>query len=263
MVHDILPTVSQLNKFDGGKRTCPSCRSLHEDRDHIIRCPSPARNVWRHELLTSLSAWCIEHHTQPLLQQLLLDSLRHWMYYNREDAVPYSPICAEHSPTLSRLIQSQTRIGWRQLFNGRFSQEWSNIQDSYLYCQRGVLPPLAAKLDGEKWQTQLITFLWGKWHTLWLLRNDALHGKDAADQHRAEQREIRRRLEQVYDSRSQMEPSVQELLCLDIQTHLQRPTWVNKNWLSIHTPLVQASIRRVRVKAIQGVRSIRTYFGPR
>ena len=99
--------------------------------------------------------------------------------------------------------------------------------------------------------------------TLWLLQNDALHGKDAADQHRAEQREIRRRLEQVYDSRSQMEPSVQELLCLDIQTHLQRPTWVNKNWLSIHTPLVQASIRRVRVKAIQGVRSIRTYFGPR
>jgi hypothetical protein len=66
----------------------------------------------------------------------------------------------------------------------------------------------------------------------------------------------------VNASRHQVEPSVQELLCQDIQAYLQQPTWVNKNWLSIHVPLVQTSIRQVRTKATQGVRSIRTYFGP-
>jgi hypothetical protein len=75
------------------------------------------------------------------------------------------------------------------MFNGQFSQEWSNLQDAYFYCQQGDLPPMAAKLDGEKWQTQLITFLWGRWHKLWLKWNAKLHGKDAAYQQRAEQRE--------------------------------------------------------------------------
>ena len=73
------------------------------------------------------------------------------MYYKVEEAVPYLPVCAEFSPALSRLIHSQTRIGWRQMFNGRFSQEWSNLQDAYLYCQQGDLPPMAVKLDGKKW----------------------------------------------------------------------------------------------------------------
>ena len=96
---------------------------------------------------------------------------------------------------------------------------------------------MAAKMNGGKWQTQLITFLWGRWHKLWLIRNAELHGKDAADRQRAEQRETRRRLEQVYAFQHQVEPSVQELLCQDIQTHLQQPMWENKNWLLIHAPL--------------------------
>ena len=31
MVFDILPTTSMLNKYDNGRRTCPSCQCLHED----------------------------------------------------------------------------------------------------------------------------------------------------------------------------------------------------------------------------------------
>jgi hypothetical protein len=58
-----------------------------------------------------------------------------------------------------------------------------------------------------------------------------------------------------------MEPSVQALLCHDIRTHMQRPTWVTRIWINIHAPVFKASIQRARKRAIQGVRSIRTYFG--
>ena len=38
---------------------------------------------------------------------------------------------------------------------------------------------------------------------------------------------------------------------------------VNQNWLTIHTPLVRDSIRKVKEKTIQGMRSIRhSYFRP-
>ncbi len=48
-----------------------------------------------------------------------------------------------------------------------------------------------------------------------------------------------------------MEPSAHELLCADIQQHLLKPTWTASNWLQIHVPLFQASLRQVKARAIQ------------
>ena len=84
LVHDILPTNSQKNRMDQGKRTCPCCTSDHEDRDHILRCPSAARNQWRHKLLTTLNEACITHHTYEPLKNLLLEAVRQWLYPGQE-----------------------------------------------------------------------------------------------------------------------------------------------------------------------------------
>ena len=37
----------------------------------------------------------------------------------------------------------------------------------------------------------------------------------------------------------------------------------NKNWLAVYGPLVKMSIKRAKAQAIQGVKSIRHYFGAR
>jgi hypothetical protein len=47
------------------------------------------------------------------------------------------------------LIQQQSRIGWRQLFNGRISTEWARLQDDYL-TDRGIR---TAKKTGSLWWT--------------------------------------------------------------------------------------------------------------
>ena len=110
--------------------------------------------------------------------------------------------------------------------------------------------------------TKLILFIWKQWRLVWKLRNESLHRKDTAAQVVAEANEMRRRLLKIYNLRAQMERSVQLLLCTDIHQHLLKPTWATTNWLHIHVPLFQASLRRVKARAIQGVRNIRTYFGP-
>ena len=48
----------------------------------------------------------------------------------------------------------------------------------------------------------------------------------------------------------------------DLQSHLEQPTWVIQNWLTIRAPGFLSSIRAVKMKAIQNVRSIRSYFAP-
>ncbi len=108
----------------------------------------------------------------------------------------------------------------------------------------------------------IITVIWEQWYVLWKLWNEAVHGKDAAARATAEKREASRRLTVIYDQRNHMEPSAQSLLCPDIRHHLEQPTWVIQNWITINGPVFTNSLRNVKTKAIQNVRSIRTYFAP-
>ena len=121
------------------------------------------------------------------------------------------------------------------MFNGRFGILWCEIQNGYLSRTRADRTGAASKLTGEKWQTHLILHIWEQWRELWKMRNESLHGKDTAAHAIAEAREVKRRLVEIYDLRGHMEPSVQELLCIDIHHHLQKPSWTTINWLNIHT----------------------------
>ena len=108
----------------------------------------------------------------------------------------------------------------------------------------------------------LILFVWDKWYTLWKQRTQELHGCDQRTRAEAERSDVRRQLHAIYEKRHQLEPRVQELLFARIEEHYKVPPAVTRNWLAIHTSLLQDSMRRVKAKAIQGVRSIRTYFAP-
>ena len=257
MVQDILPTNSWLNKLDKGSRTCPCCDEPTEDRDHILRCPAPARNQWRHALLQEVTDYCVSQCTFPPMQILLLDSLRQWLY--SDPKVVYEPNLAQYPHHLHKLITMQSRIGWRHLFNGRFCQEWSEIQGDYYFRERTTLP--TKKQTGFSWQTGLINTIWDKWHILWKSRNEDVHGKDLASKALAEKQEVKRRLVEIYSIQNQLQPSVRALLCDDIRTHLEQPTWVIQNWLTMYSgSYFVASAKRVTKLAIRGVPSIRTYF---
>jgi hypothetical protein len=55
-------------------------------------------------------------------------------------------------------------------------------------------------------------------------------------------------------------PSMQDLLHPDIATHLAESTSVIKNWIAIRGPGFAESLKIVKRRAIQNVRSIRSYF---
>jgi hypothetical protein len=93
---------------------------------------------------------------------------------------------------------------------------------------------------------------------VWVLRNQAVHGKDVASRAIAEKREVARSLALIYDQRHHMEPSMQDLLHSDIATHLEESTSVIKNWIAIRGPGFAESLKIVKRKAIQNVRSIRS-----
>ena len=256
LVHDILPTHSWQNKLDSGKRTCPCCPHQHKDRDHFLRCPGAERNRWRRKFLSNIEAFCVKQFTCPPIQALLLDAIRSWLYPDDPSNVTIS--CANYPQSVHAIIHTQDRIGRRQLFNGRFSTSWGDVQDTYCFHQRRTLP--VKKKTGKKWQTALTHEIWENWFELWKLRNSGVHGRDAATKAAAERRDLSRQLVEIYDMQNHMKPSAQALLCTSIREHLEKPPSVIQKWISIYAPVFRTSVKRVKKNAKQGVRSIRTYF---
>ena len=94
------------------------------------------------------------------------------------------------------------------------------------------------------------------------MRNEMVHGKDKVAQLAEKDRRTMEELNAIYDQRERVEPEVKRLLFQDVQDHMQRPLGMTRNWLNINRPVFQASLRRAKKRAVQGVRSITSYFAP-
>ena len=65
----------------------------------------------------------------------------------------------------------------------------------------------------------------------------------------------------LYDQRQNMEPRVSdELLYENIEEHIQQSRHTLQNWLAVHESTIIQSIKQATKQAIQGVRSIKSYF---
>ena len=252
LVHDCLPTHAQANRFDSGHRQCPVCDSTQEDRDHILRCPSPSRAAWRSRFWQAIEKFHQQFDTHPLLRAVFRDALGAW--FQSPDSEVVSSIL--YPAEVRELILQQNKIGWRQIFNGRFGYEWSRLQSNH-YRRR---KPNSDRMTGDKWQKKFQQTIWSQWYELWVQRNEDVHGHDARTRRTAEQREVNQQLTEIYDSRAHLEPQVQQLLQNDLVTHRQQPTWVKRNWLNMTRPIIRQSFRRVQEASRKGVRAITTYF---
>jgi hypothetical protein len=258
LLHHMLPTHKLANKFDGGARKCPLCGSLHEDRLHIMSCDHDSRRKWRDDFLTGLRDFHLQSNTSPLLSTLMIAAFRQLFATPRDGNIILGT--ADYHPTLRQLIRQQNRIGWDQMFLGRFCVEWSQHQRRYLEHQRTAedLHPISLA-----WQASLIQCIWERWYHLWKLRNQDVHGNDQRTQAEASRREASRQLGEIYRNRNLYETHVQKLLHGDISDHEHHDFRVTRNWISVNAPIFRESLQRVKKRALSGMRSIRSYFGSR
>ncbi len=195
LLHEILPTTGQANKFDKGTRRCPLCPSQMEDRDHILCCPHPTRQAWREKFLQEVTHHCsTTGRDSPPSSRSVVERLSTWFQTQQE----FSLGSEVYDYDIQQLIYQQNKIGWRQLFHGRYSVEWAKIQEIHYRSSKNDDESSTVKKSGERWLVNLILFVWDKWYALWKQRNQELHGVDALTRAAAEQKEIRRQLRDIY-----------------------------------------------------------------
>ena len=228
------------------------CQTPDEDRDHIIRCDHTTRRAWRDQHIKDLQARCESLKTRPILVDILVDGLKRW--HKNEMELPI----ARYPTTVHALIKSQNAIGWRQLYNGRMSNVWAELQGEWL---RHISND-DNKLSGQLWTAAILGRVWTSWRVLWDTRNGDVHGRDEDTRRIATMLQVRRELTQTYKLKGKVMPVDAPAFKASVEAHIESTPGVGdlQNWLTLYKKNLQSSAIEAMKYGVQGIRDIRDWM---
>jgi hypothetical protein len=142
-------------------------------------------------------------------------------------------VVVNEPPRLHALCSEQDSIGWNQLFLGRFSKKWVELQTSTFIHNSSLAPNYCN--DCTPWLKQIIHFIWSGCKKLWSLCNEARHGKDEEAQLARRYEQCRRETEWLYGFKDGciaahrtdiFHNTLQEHFCIE-RTERQLRTWIH------------------------------------
>jgi hypothetical protein len=244
-----LPTGRQQHKVDSSQSTlCPSCQdpSIAETETHLYQCPQRIHLVGK--LFNQLQHFHETEHTCPALQNTLKEALKFEIF-----GQPPGFTAHHDHPELTLLRQEQTRLGWGQLFRGRFSCKWATIQQSFLH----TLVVDRRYFTGDQWVRKLISLIWKFNRSLWNACNLDRHGHTPLQNQAIRRNRLQSTVHALYDSRSHMLAADRDIFDLPAVTRLEdhHPARIEL-WIRAATPIVARSIKDAHQALTRTFRSV-------
>jgi hypothetical protein len=119
--HDIIPTAKITHRFNPFHSAfCVLCKSEVKDLNHLLRCQHPDRKPWQHRMFAFIRTTCDCLNTRPYLIDMILEGLATRFNSSTVDKTAFST-------QFHRLIHEQNLLEWRQLFQGRMSNELAHL----------------------------------------------------------------------------------------------------------------------------------------
>lgn len=203
----------------------------------MLRCPHETVSLWRAKFLQSLRKYLSDISTDNSIQSALLHSLESWL--SPTTAPPYTP-----PPHLIPLLNSQSRIGWQEMFRGYFAVQWNDHQDD----------------TTGNWSGLVIVNIWSSVLELWELRNNARHSLLVHHQQSTLRRRTEMEIQQLYDKESLILGKDRFIFNTPLREQLERPTHSLRRWIATFGPAIRASAQFAKTSALQHVKSITHYF---
>jgi hypothetical protein len=251
-VHEISPTGHIAHRNDIAlPHECPACGSPEEDNVHVLLCPAPSRANWRTQVFEQISKTDRDD-TDPYIIDILQDGLRRF----HQQAPP--PHKEDYPQRYHRLLQSQESIGWKHLYMGRWSLEWSMSQDTY----KSTHPHKPGILPGTQWTLRMSRILIDQWLLVWTLRNTERHKQEDSNHQNLRKQVAQKVLTELYGHRRQMCPNDTHIFYTTVQEHLAaHPIHQIEAWIQLYHNAIKASINQAKVLGIQRNRSLLEYPG--
>lgn len=112
LIHEWLPVGHLISKYSPiYQASCPKCNN-YGDFDHFLRCPGYSH------IHKNLQVTLLKLNKQSVLSDIMCTGIASW--------ISGCPFPVHQFPKHTHnLIYSQSRIGWKQTFLGRFSKHWN------------------------------------------------------------------------------------------------------------------------------------------
>jgi hypothetical protein len=233
--------------------SCPSCHHPLEDDYHLLHCTRASRRALISDVMQRLPSLFNRRNVDPFLRSLLRHALLLLLDPEHPDDPP-DMLPDSHRP----LFLAQQAIGWDHLFYGHFAQDWTTLQHQYL---RFAKKP-HNKHQAASFFRELISELWSMVHTLWLLRNEHLHGTSTQPLHSIKRLHLLSEISSLYDMAPSMLASDRAIFAYPLTDRQNHSAKTLRNYLRFAAPIVKRSISDATTIGTQS-KLINAYFGPR
>jgi len=160
----------------------------------------------------------------------------------------YPDIIDDLPRELKPAVQAQTRLGWVQVYKGRFSNHWAKAIDQ-------LHPSLP--LAGCTVVVLVMKHIWQYILDIWKLRNQHLHN----DKGHVNIPDYRRAVQTLFEQRHQVPPAAQEAIFhRPIAEILALPPAAIREWIIRSQKYFQQQLRAAKTRAKLNTSDIRTFF---
>jgi hypothetical protein len=185
LIHELAKTNVQNHKYYNKSPTCPWCSTMDKPFSHVLSCSSTLSTEHRNQALQELrkDLQCIN--TPSDVIEALCHGTNMWLHRQTDpDYVVRALTAGSHKGTdmlLTMAFNEQFHtIGWHNLFYGRLSILWGRAVSQLTTSTYSSL--------STTWTAQSILYLWKYLRSIWMHRNQVVHGKtdqEIADKIRA------------------------------------------------------------------------------
>lgn len=220
---------------------CPCCKAQLETQTHYMTCEA-RKDDWQLALNNIMAAASKGKHDKTALEILRI-GLQHGR--NETD----NEIPERDNPAYRELIREQECIGWNQLYHGRWSRTWADVQDK------------AKANSGETWVCNIIRIIWTEHHKMWKDRCAMAHEKNEENREQ-EQRKYQARVKAIYATHDSIDEADRKILQQPIEQIMQLPSKRLKDWTTKAEKYVKDALTRAGKRIKMQTKSITSYFQP-
>ena len=251
-IHDWLPLNAFLHKQKPHHcATCPTCNEMAEDHWHFLKCKHP---TW-HQIFTTLwstsADFCTKSKAGDDLFALPWDGIQ-TIWQNK--AMHPQEVHAKH---LHELHQSQSSIGWDQLFHGWFSQLWGTIFET----AGAPTEEIDVTTGGTQWIAELTMTTWQHVLLLWDSQNGDQHSHAQAKKEWKECDKLMPQMQGACSIKNQLPEAAQQqphrTSLTELLQQLLQTLW---HWVHIAQPCIKAQLQAAKMQKWLGINDIRQYF---
>jgi hypothetical protein len=248
-LNDLLPFQVRMHKYGQAPLAgCPEeCGCGSEDHQHLLHCPADRRRELFIQLSSDLETLYETHRIDPHLRRVLKRLL-----------APYwgEAFTCDLPPEYLELLKFQQTLHGDSLFLGCWSTKWVHLQFNYLRLNQYP----RQKGQAANGVRAIISHLMEVVHSVWLVRNTALHGDDSTTLLLSyKHTQLLLDIQDIYDQSDSMLAADRRLFVHPYSYWLDKPSTELQTFLKRMRLTVKASVEQAANMGVN-FRPIHSYF---